>query len=167
MPRDLKVYAAQVLSMIYEHNDHERVHELLKARDRKFLAISSDTFGLEYLAARLALACKVWERCCDENRVEDEESRKALLRAIMKTFESSRFLSIATVFSNYLHAPDVPEGENPSLSVCETLFKRMAANPVARKISGAAVADAFQMLMAISESFRTSFENDFFEFLHA
>ncbi len=162
--KDLKSYAAQVLSMIYEHNDHERVQELLKNRDRKFMAISGDLFGMEYLSARLAMACRVWERCCDENKIKEEESRKALLKCVMQTFQSSKFLRIAEVFSQYLHAPHVEE--NPSLAVAEVFFKRLAANPVAQKVSGPAVADAFQMFMAVSESFRTSFENEFFEYIH-
>ncbi len=162
MPKDFKQYASQVLAHIYEHNDYERIHELLKHRDRKFEGITADAFGLEYLAGRLALACKLWERSCDENRIEPEDDRKAFLRKVMSGFESPKYLSLATVFSEYLHDPAMET--DPVLAVIEKIFRRLAVTPTVGKVSGPAVADTFQMLMAVSDSFKNSFENEFFEF---
>ena len=164
MPKDFKNYASQVLALIYEHSDYERVHDLLKHRDRKFAGINVDAFGNEYLAGRLALACTLWERCCVENRIPEEETQKALMRRVMQGFESPKFLKLASVFSEYLH--DAGLEENPVLGVVEKLFHRLAANAKVRKVTGPAVADAFQMMIAISESFKNSFENEFFTFVH-
>lgn len=162
MAKDFKNYASQVLAQIYEHNDYERIHDLLKHRDRKFEGITNEAFGTEYLAGRLALACRLWELCCIENRVESEENQKALMRTVMKGFDDPKYLNLATVFSEYLHDPAMDE--DPVLAVVEKLFKRLAAKPTVAKVSGPAVADTFQMMMAVSDSFKNAFENDFFEF---
>lgn len=164
MAKDFKNYASQVLAHIYEHNDFERIHTLLRQRDRKFEGVSPDVFGTEYLAGRLALACKLWERACDENRINSEETRKALLRRVMQGFESQKFLPLAAAFSEYFQEPAVEE--NPLLGTVEKLFNRLSINSRTNRSSGPAPAETFETMMAVSESFKTSFENDFFEFVH-
>ena len=164
MTKDFKSYASQVLALIYEHNDHERIYDLLKVRDPKIATAGGEAFGMEYLAGRLALACRVWEAACVENGLTSEETQKALLRRIMQTFESDKFLKLAELFSEYLHAPEIED--QPSVSVAETLFKHLSANPTVNKSTGAAASPAFETLVAVSESFRASLENQFFEFIY-
>lgn len=162
--KDYKTYASQVLALIYEHNDHERIYDLLKVREPKIAQAGAETFGMEYLAGRLALACRVWEMACIENGQTSEDTQKALLRRIMQTFESDKFLKLATLFSEYLHAPEIEE--QPTVAVAETLFKRMDLNTTVTKSTGPEASVAFETLIAVSESFRTSLENQFFEFTH-
>lgn len=162
--KDYKTYASQVLALIYEHNDHERIYELLKVRDPKIAEAGPETFGMEYLAGRLALACRVWESACLENKLTSEDIQKALMRRIMQTFESDKFLKLATLFSEYLHAPEIET--QPTVSVAETLFKRVGAGTTVKKSAGPEASPAFETLVAVSESFRTSLENQFFEFIY-
>lgn len=163
--KDFKTYASQVLAMIYEHNDHERIFELLKSKEPKFARVSADTFGMEYLAGRIALACRVWEAACVENGRKSEEDQKALLRRVMQTFESSKFLKLAETFSHYLLLPEIEN--QPVITVCENLFKRLSINPEAVKSTGPEASPAFQTIVAVSDSFRTSLENQIFEFIHS
>lgn len=162
--KDYKTYAAQVLALIYEHNDHERIYDLLKVRDPKIAQAGGETFGMEYLAGRLALACRVWESACVENGQTSEDTQKALLRRIMQTFESEKFLKLAELFSEYLHAPEIET--QPTISVAETLFRRLGASTQAQKSTGPEPSPAFETLVGVSESFRTSLENQFFEFVY-
>lgn len=162
--KDYKTYASQVLAMIYEHNDHERIYDLLRVRDPKIAAAGPETFGMEYLAGRLALACRVWENACIENGQTSEDTQKALLRRIMQTFDSDKFLKLAQLFSEYLHAPEIET--QPTVAVTETLFKRLGAATTANKSTGPEASPAFETLVGVSESFRTSLENQFFEFVY-
>lgn len=162
--KDYKVYASQVLALIYEHNDHERIFDLLKVRDPKIAQAGAETFGMEYLAGRLALACRVWETACVENGQTSEETQKALLRRIMQTFESDKFLKLAELFSEYLHAPEIET--QPTIAVSQTLFSRLGAVTKVNKTSGPEASPAFETLVGVSESFRTSLENQFFEFVY-
>ena len=163
--KDLNAYAAKALAAVYETQDYARMHKLLSDKEPRLKPISADIFGMEYLAARLALACRAWEENCGENGVKGEEDKKALLRHIMNSFQSPKFLNLATAFSNYLHCPRVEE--MPAIAVSEHLFKRLGIPGTVRKISGEEVSDGFKSMVAESESFRSSFENDFFEFVNS
>lgn len=163
MAKDFKLYAGSQLKQIYQNADHKDVHSKLCGHEPNFALINENLFGLEYLAARLAVACRAWEAACDENGITDDESKKAFLRAVMDSFKSSKFLNIATAFSEYHLTINAETG--PVVPIVEHFFTRLKiiVSPPSAE-GGQVISDAFQMMFFLSESFRTDFENQFFEF---
>ena len=165
MTQKYEAYVAKKLASIYETNDFQNILGILKKADKQFSKIREDLFGMEYLASRLALACRVWEHCCEENGVQEEIYEKMLLRKIMNSFQSPKYVDLASSFSDYLyHDPGKP---NPVISIADRFYQRLDLKSTVGEGKAQKVTESFQTLVALSDSFRTSFENDFFEFANA
>ena len=163
--QDFHAFAAQWLSSIYHSDDHERIFAHLKEIDPLFSSVPAEQFAMEYLAARLGLAAQVWESLCMENRLPQEAVQKSFLKSVMTTFTAPKFVNLASAFSEYLwHRP----GQNQSVPIAlsELIFRRIGAQNAPQNPNARSLAASFQTMVEILESLRTSFENDFFEFIH-
>lgn len=165
MGRDLKAYAQKQLEFIYKNPDHKETQAKLCGHEPNFALINENIFGLEYLAARLAVACRAWEAACEENSITEESSRKAFLRAVMESFKSEKFLNVATAFSDYHLTVNAETG--PVIPVIENFFKRLKVELAPGEGAGRKLTGAFEMMFYQSEGFRTDFENRFFEYLNS
>lgn len=162
MSKDYKAYAAKQLAGIYEVNDYERVLQALKEADIHFADVVPATFGLEFLAARLALAAHGWSRACKENHVEEKGAENYFFKAVMQSFQTSKFVDIAGAFSEYLHAPAVEE--KPVLSISAMMMKRLGLAGSLLKGQEPVLTTGFRLLVETAESFKSGFENEFFDF---
>jgi hypothetical protein len=162
--KDYEAYAIRLLPGLYDSSDFGRVQQALKDMEYRFLKISGDDFGLEFLTMKLALACRSWDHACGENGVEDEADQKALLKVIMNSFQSPKFLKIAETFSDYLHTENAET--QPWLSMPALFFKRLKMEALVKKDGKEDINPAFQLLVELADSFRSEFENDFFEFVN-
>ncbi len=162
MAKDFKVYAAQQLAKIYEVNDYERVLQALKEADLHFADILPAHFGMEFLSVRLALAAHAWSRSCKENHVKEAGTENYFFKAVMQSFQSEKFIDIAAGFSEYLHAPLAEE--KPVLAVSGIMMKRLGLASSMLKKETPVLTPGFKLLIEIAESFKSGFENDFFEF---
>ena len=165
--KELEVYGVRKLAEVYAGLDHEQVHAALCADDPNFALIEGPQFALEYAGGRLAMACRAWEAACLENGVKDEGSVKIFLRAVMNSFKTPEHVAAADAFSSYLHCGD--EDQGAAAAVTEKMFQRIKVDAILSTAEGSqrAASAAFERLMLLSESFRTEFENDFFEFIHS
>ena len=162
MEKDFKAFAAQKLAEIYGLNDYERVLRALKEADLAFADVVPVRFGMEFLAARLALAAHGWSRACKENQVKDPGAENLFFKAVMQSFQSQKFVEVAASFSEYLHAPGA--AEKPILSLSALMMQRLGITDAIVKDKGIVLPPGFKLLIEVSEAFKSAFENDFFEF---
>lgn len=158
---DLKTYAAQELAVIYEVNDYERVLQVLKGVDLNFADILPASFGMEFLMGRLALAAHGWSRSCKENAVKEKGAENYFFKAVMQSFQSPKFVDIASGFSEYLHAPMAEE--KPVLSIAAMMMKRLGLASSLLNNEKPVLTPGFRAVVEIAESFKSDFENRFFE----
>lgn len=163
MTKDLKVYAAQQLAAIYEVNDYERVLQALKTADLHFADILPSLFGQEFLSARLALAAHAWSQSCKDTGIKEKGAENYFFKAVMQSFQSPKFVDIAGGFSEYLHAP--ASEERPVLALSAMMMKRLGLASSLQENGKPVLTPGFQMLVGIAESFKSDFENRFFESL--
>ena len=159
----IREYAEKILKRTIEELDDVRVHHAFKNQDPRFLDLSSEMFRQEFRGARLALAARAWERACLENGLGGENILKMLLRVVMNSFGSQENVDEAEVFSAYYQAPR--SEEDPSVAACQLFFDRVGRHDLADADKGQ-ISPAFQILIALSESFRAAFENKFFDFFN-
>ena len=162
--KDYEAYAIRLLPGLYDNSEFPQIHKTLRNAEYRFMKIPEEDFGLEFLTFKLALACRSWERACDENRVEAESDQKALLKVIMNSFQSPKFLKIATAFSDYLHSENAET--QPWIAMPTHFFKRLKIDPLEKKEGKDGISEGFQMLVEFADGFRSEFENAFFEFVH-
>lgn len=159
---NFKGFGRQVLGGIYEPGEHERIYTYLLAKDGMFNRIPKDKFGLEYLAARLALSCRLWLEACAENKVTDPEIEKLFLKLVMDSFQSPKFTEIATTFSDYLYAPGMEDPHTQvSILAATHFFRRLT--PSAPDIPPTKGMGAF---IEVLEAYKDRFQNDFFDFVN-
>ncbi len=163
---NLNSYAAQALVDVYNLNDFEMIYKHLCGQSAAFSSVSAEAFSFEYLASRLAMASLSWIAACKENNITDDAEQKIFLKLIMNSFASPKFVNIASVFSEYLYSRD-EDNKTPSIAVAHLLFKRLGKESMERTGGVAKMNNGFQVLVEIFEGFRSSFENDFFEFINA
>ena len=163
--KDYEAYAIRLLPKFYETSDYPHVFRALREKDPTFRKVSDDTFGFEFLSLKLALACRIWDKACEENEVKDEAEKKALLRVIMNSFQSPKFVKIAEAFSDYLHSENADA--KPWIALPAHFFKRLKVSGVDKKKWKEDISEAFQFLVGLSEGFKNSFENQFFEFANS
>lgn len=163
---ELKNFAARKLAAIYETSDYARIHIHLGSVESSFRSVSADKFGLEYLAACLALASISWGKCCRENDLAGKENENIFFKMLMDSFAAPKFINVASAFSVYLHSPEA--SEKSVLAVAGTFFQRLELKRLIESESGVGrMHEAFRLLVEAWEGFRSSFENDFFEFIHS
>ena len=161
--KKLEDYAAEILPGLFEVEDFTRIYKSLQEHDPRFKDVTPDSFGMEFLCLRLALACKAWEKTCEENQIKDEAAKKILLKRVMNSFQSPKFLKMATTFSAYLYSKNAVE--HPEIGLPEQLFKNLNMETCKKNSVKEEPGDAFQLLVGICSSLRNSFENEFFEVL--
>lgn len=164
---DLKALQTRILSEILSSSEYEELYNLLSEKEPGFGRITRDAFNTEYLAAKLALASRFWEKSCSESMPESgEQEQKLFFKAVMKCFQSPKMVPLATAFSEYLLEPSGEEGHSPVIQAGLKLFGRFGLAEKITKGSGpkAAVSDAFRILVETLEGFRVSFENDFMSY---
>jgi hypothetical protein len=160
----LDAYAAKILPGLFEVEDFSRIYQSLQEADARFKDVTPDTFGVEFLCLRLAMACKSWEKACGENGMKDEAVKKILLKRIMNSFQSPKFLKMATAFSGYLYSENAEA--HPEIGLPEQLFKNLNMETRKQSSGKEEPADAFQLIVGVCSSMRNSFENEFFESIH-
>ncbi len=165
LSEDLRRFAAGALVRIYETHDFENVRSHLAAQDPGFLTVTPDDFGRESLAGRLALCCLVWETCCFENHFDKDNTLRIFLKCAMDSFRSSKFLSLAETFGDYLHGRPSETDLSPAVKIAGHLFRRLKLEPVQKKGGESGrLNPAFALLVEVFEGIRASFENEFQNF---
>lgn len=160
----LQEYAQKVLSSILAEREYGPLLERLQSEEKKLLTVSRDRFSMEYLPAKLAVACLLWETQCRENGLEGNE--KMLFQFVMQLFKSPKMVSMASSFSDYLYASDSEQGHSPMPALVVRLFERLGLQGLLRgKKQGPALSAPFKILVETLEGFRSSLENDFLEFV--
>lgn len=160
--KDYQKFAAEKLAALYLVEDYPRVLEALKETDPAFEDVPLAAFGMEFLGMRLALACHAWARGCKENHLKDAGIENLFFKTVMKSFQTPKYVDIATVFSEYLHAPE--SAEKPLLPVAGLMMRRLSLAEHMGSIQKPKLSPGFKSLVEIAESLKSSFENDFFEF---
>lgn len=160
--RDFKKFAAEKLAGIYKVQDYDRVLAVLRQADPAFQSVAPEKFGLEFLGLRLALACHAWARSCRENRVTDEKIENLFFKTVMQSFQSSKFLGIAAVFSEYLHAPE--SEDQALLPVTALMMRRLGLAEQLGTAQKPVLSPGFRIVVETAEGLKSAFENEFFEF---
>lgn len=163
---DLKSFARGILARIYEEEDFRNIDARLRANLKSFQSVPKEKFAAEFLAAKLALACRVWEDCCREEALSGEETQKMLLKTVMQCFHSSETVPMAEAFSEYLCATDLEREVKYFPALIGRLFTRLGLErPKDSEGERAVAAGELGMLAALFEGLRTSLANDFFDVL--
>ncbi len=163
---DLISFARGFLARVYEEQDFKNVDDRLRANLKSFQSVPKEKFAAEFLAAKLALACRVWEECCREEGLQEEETQKIFLKIVMQCFHSSETVTIAEAFSEYLYATDL-EGEAKFFpALIGRLFTRLGLErPKDSDAEKVSMVGELGMLAALFEGMKTFFGNEFFEVL--
>ena len=161
--KDYQKFAAEKLAALYELQDYERVLAALYEVDPSFKAVAPAKFGMEFLGLRLAVACHAWARGCRDNHVKDSGVENLFLKTVMQSFQSPKFVDIAAVFSEYLHAPK-SVSEQPLLPVAGLMMRRLGLGERMGSVQEPVLTPAFKILVEIAESLKSAFENEFFDF---
>lgn len=163
----LQAYARQELARIYGENEHQDLYVMFKAKEKSmFSRISQDQFGMEYLTAKLAMACLVWDYACQESALNQDSFRKVLFRQVMEGFRSPKMMPLATAFSDYYFTCEKEPSEPPGVLLVMRLMGRLNLQETSSappKNPDAAVPFTFQTLLETLEGFRSSFENQCLE----
>lgn len=155
--QDLKIFARKKLAEIYSEEDYSRVHSFLSDSDPAFQKVPIDHFNREFLTARLALSSLVWESFFGEG--DDGSQGKIFFKIVMNGFQDPKFVGLASRFSEYYHETNAGE-KNESLIAIGKSFFRIFDVPMAlddKKILN----PAFQRLLEVFESLKSSLENEF------
>lgn len=161
--KEFFTYGAKALSEIYGEQDYERILKALQETDALFQKVPAERFGSEYLCGRLALACHAWSRSCIENYIEDRQIENLLVKIVMTSFQSEKFLPIAEAFSEYLHAPEA--SKKPVLASVLMMIKRLGLGDALIQEGKIHMTESFQLLTGALDSFKSEFENNFFNFV--
>ncbi|MSR77004.1 MAG: hypothetical protein EXS63_02085 [Candidatus Omnitrophica bacterium] len=159
--------AAKVLASLYDSGDEAGIYKLLGEEDAAFRSVPLANFRANFLCARLALIAQTWEKSCQDAGLDIADLSKAFLRQVMSAFQSPKMLAPATTFSEYFSAPQIEALDSEATALAVLIFKHLGQKPTFegedKKIL---IRPAFSKLVAALESLRTTFENQFFEFLH-
>lgn len=163
----LQTYARQELARIYGETEHQDLYVMFKAKEKNmFSRVSQDQFGMEYLTAKLAMACLVWEYACLESALNEDSFRKVLFRQVMDGFRSPKMMPLATAFSDYYFTCEKEPSESPGILLVMRFMGRLNlqdAGAAAPRNPDAPVPFVFQTLLETLEGFRSSFENQCLE----
>jgi hypothetical protein len=164
--KDFQKFASEQLGAIYAVEDYERVLRALQEADPAFKKVTPAQFGPEFLGMRLALACHAWARACRENKADGGAAVENLLfKTVMQSFQSPKFVDIAAVFSEYLHAPE--SDDKPLLPAAGLMMRRLGLTAELGSLQNPKLSPGFRMLVEIAESLKSIFENEFFDFYFA
>lgn len=159
---ELTVFARRELARIYGEDEHRDLYVMLRAREKELFArVSEDQFSLEYLTAKLAMACLVWEYACQENALQTEGFRKLFFRQIMDGFRNPKMALFAAAFSDYYFVCGNEPTEPPGVLLAARLSSRLSLSSPGKgqPSEEASVPFSLQILLETLEGFRTSFEN--------
>lgn len=161
------LYAETIFYEIVRQRDDERILKHLGEADPEFFCVKMDIFRPNYLCARLAILSHAWEKVVQESDIKDGEVAKVFLKKVMSSFEEPKAIGAATTFSEYFCAPQMQEESDElsdALAIAHVMFRRLQMKPVASEVK--TINPSFQLLVEALESFRTTFENQVFEFLY-
>ena len=164
---EFEKHATEVLASLYDSGNEAQIHQLLGEEDIAFRSIPMADFRAHFLCARLALIAQTWEKICKDEGLDAADYSKAFLRQVMNAFQSPQSIQPATTFSEYFSAPQLEDEESEATALAVLIFKRLGQKPTYAAENGQTVIrPAFHQLIAALESLRTSFENQFFDFIH-
>ncbi len=164
----LQLFAKQELARIYGETEHQDLFLMLSAKEKQgFSRITADAFGMEYLTAKLAMACLVWEHECAEAGILEEAHAKVLFRQIMDGFRSPKMMGLATAFSDYYYACGTEQDDPPAVLLAKRLLGRLGLQQGLLHQDMGSVPFVFQILLETLEGFRAAFENQCLEFFVA
>jgi hypothetical protein len=114
------------------------------------------------LGMQLALSCHAWARSCRENKVKGPGIENLFFKTVMQSFQSPKFVDIAAVFSEYLHAPETEK--QPLLPLTGLMIRRLGLAGELGSMEKPVLSPGFRLLVEVAEGLKNNFENDFFEF---
>ena len=160
-------HAAKVLASFNEGMKDASVYQILTEEDEAFKSVKVQNFQTQFLCAQLALIAQTWEVNCRNEGMAEADYSKAFLRKIMEAFQNPDQVQAASIFSEYYSAPEMEDQDSASSALASMIFKRLGQQPTFKGESGKTlIRPAFYQLVGALESLRTSFENQFFDFLH-
>ena len=162
--KKIQEFSQKQLDLIYADPGYKELLAQLCGIDPNFALVNESVFGMEFVAMRLAVGCRAWERACDENLLKEEIYRKMFLRTVMESFKTPKVLNIATAFGDYLFTLDAEE-TGPIIPIVQQMFKRLKIDETLGDGKATQINHAFEVLVLVCEGHRTYFESQFMEFL--
>ena len=160
--QSLSDYAKEIFATQTGIEECAILFENLKQAVPFFESVPPEKFRQEFLCLRLALTCFSWGQLCADYGLEDPAMTKAFLKVVTDSFQTPKSLGIAAVFSEYYQSPSLEDAPSPVIALAVHFLGRLVAkrSEIEKDVS----ASLFPIVQAL-ESLRTSFENEFFQFL--
>ncbi len=163
-PERFKTWAQAKISEIYQSENIIQTYQRLCEKEKSFAAYPKEAFGFEYICLRLAIGCIAWINACRENNISEKAIQNVFLKSVMSSFETPKSLPIASAFSEYLYSPDGIRKNDEIVPLVAKMFERLEAKRAAgKKKIDQKIIESVKTLIAMSESTRMSFENEFLE----
>lgn len=159
---ELRAFAKDKLTALFQDVEQDDLYRKLVLKQQVFSDVVQDTFSVEYLAAKLAVAAVGWKACCRENSLESSEN--VFFEFVMQCFQSPKMANLASAFSEYMYASDSVSRSEMCLATARHMFRRLKMEDrVLRSGSDAVISPSLEMIVLTFEGFRNAFENDFQE----
>jgi len=163
---DIKDYAKKQLSTVLGEGESSGLYKTLVLKQQIFSEVLPDTFSMEYLALKLAIAAVVWKAYCKTNSLQLNSEEDLFFEYVMACFKTPKMTTLASAFSEYIYAADEVALSEMCLAMARYMFKRLKVEEKIQRGAGdPKISPALEAIVIAFEGFRTAFENEFDDFL--